>query len=163
RQAIAIQTERSTLVGPNNGLLTSVAELEGVVQSVVLAESRFHLAKVSSTFHGRDIFAPVAAHIHNGVSLADRGPPVKQLVTLDLPKCSVTSQAIDAQVIDVDRFGNAVSNLRNRQFDEWGGGKACEVLVKLPADSIRGISRTYSDVEDGQPLAYFNSSGRLEI
>src|SRR2546421_1272866 len=109
RRAVAIETPRGLLVGPDNGMLTGAADVLGGVVSVVrLANSSWFRAQVSNTFHGRDVFAPVAARLAAGVPLADAGPPLDPatLVRLPEPVVQVGDGYLEAEVLTVDRFGN---------------------------------------------------------
>src|SRR5438874_356115 len=109
RRAVAIQTPRGILVGPDNGLLTGAADALGGVESAVrLTETAWFLPDVSMTFHGRDVFAPVAARLAAGVPLADAGPAIEpgSLVRLPEPIVVVGEDFLEAEVLTVDRFGN---------------------------------------------------------
>src|SRR5205823_15129321 len=115
RRAVAVATsEGRFLVGPDNGLLSRALDrLGGALDAVELSRSAFRLEPVSATFHGRDLFAPVAAHLSTGAELATTGDPLDpaELVALTLPEPSVDGDAALAHVLMVDRFGNASLNL----------------------------------------------------
>jgi S-adenosylmethionine hydrolase len=111
RRPIAIATERAFYVGPDNGLFTYVLARDPLRAAVELREPRFRLTPVSDTFHGRDIFAPAAAHLASGGELGDLGPPVSDLVRLPPLRLEVSGAAIQGAVLHADRFGNAITSI----------------------------------------------------
>lgn len=166
RRAIAVQTEEHFFVGPDNGLLWWAISEKGIVKVIKLENSSYFLPVVSQTFHGRDIFAPVSAHIANGVPLDEFGRElsVSELVKLPPLRASFDGQAIRAQVIYIDRFGNAITNLRWEDFTKW----ALEFGQQGWWAEIRGIcfdslQKSYAEVPVGTPLLLFNSYNLLEI
>src|SRR5579884_2358138 len=120
RRALALRDREGRLhVGPDNGLLLPAAERFGGVDAVhELANPRYSLQPVSRTFHGRDLFAPAAAHLAAGLALGELGPPLdpQELVRLEIPVAEVGRSRIRATVLIVDRFGNAALNLRRDQL-----------------------------------------------
>lgn len=143
REAVVLDGGAHRFVGPNNGVLALAAPAPRRAHEI--AAPSFRRAEVSATFHGRDLFAPAAARLAAGAEVAEAGPPLplERLVTLP---------AARAEVVHVDRFGNAITSL--------GAGEADAVEVaglRLP------VRRTYGDVEPGAPLAYIGSSGYIEI
>jgi len=163
RHAVAIETDHGTLVGPDNGLFTAVLEHFPVRRAVRLTNERYFRSEVSPTFHGRDIFAPVAAHIAAGTPLAELGEQTEDLVHLDLPCPVLRGRSIEAHVIHIDRFGNLVTDLTEPAFREMMDAPASGVTVIVRGDIIEGLSRTFADVPRGEPLAYFGSGRRLEV
>jgi S-adenosylmethionine hydrolase len=164
RQAVAIDVGRFVLVGPDNGLFTAVLQ-RYEAQAIVNLTSGAHQAKsVSDTFHGRDIFAPAAAYIAQGTPLHDLGEPVDGVMRLDISKPEVGAERITAHVLFADHFGNLITDLQRNVFDVWLGALSLnKVTVTIGPTTITQIRRTYGDVEAGQPVAYFGSSGRMEI
>ncbi|UCC65856.1 MAG: SAM-dependent chlorinase/fluorinase [Anaerolineae bacterium] len=184
RRAIAVEISRRHFVAPDNGVLSYVLAREHLTAAVSLTNPRYHLRHVSRTFHGRDIFAPVAAHLACGVALADLGEPVGQLVTFPVPGLSVQPGGVLAgQVIHVDRFGNLITSIGHLL---WHGDKlslqpalpapgkgaeaslpssfvASEVRVCVGGQRIQGIRPTYGDAPVGEVLALIGSIGHLEI
>ncbi|MER3472749.1 MAG: hypothetical protein C4335_01670 [Armatimonadota bacterium] len=165
RKPLAIQTDRAVFVGPDNGIFTLVLQRYRAIMAVQLDNSKYHLPEKSATFHGRDIFAPVAAHLANGVGLEELGTPVTHLNRLRLPRVRVDWQGIRATVVHLDRFGNAITNLTYADYEKWRiRWEVREPVVRLAkAGVFLPVCRTYGDVPDGQPLALFGSSGRLEV
>ncbi len=164
RAAVAVATPNGILVGPDNGLFTLALEQHPPTDIVRLTDPQYHRQPVSDTFHGRDIFAPVAAHLANGVPLRELGEPVNTLVNLNLPAPALQENIITARVLCSDRFGNLITNLRKTIFDTWLAGRDPQrVRVKIARQDLGPLRRTFAQVRPGEPLAYFGSGGRLEI
>lgn len=167
RRAMALQTPDATFVGPDNGIFSLVIEdaqhLWGrPPQMVELTEARFWLPQISATFHGRDIFAPVGAHIASGTPLAALGRPLSDPVlakrTTPLP---LDGQTLQGRIIHVDRFGNCITNITTEHLDSYGIGP--RLVIEIIDQQIQGLYRTYSDGPSGIPIALIGSSGHLEI
>lgn len=167
RRGLAVATPAGTLVGPDNGLLLDAADALGGVQGAVeLTEPAFRLDTVSATFHGRDVFAPAAAHLALGVAASRLGPsvPIDELVRLPAPSCTVEDGRLTVEVLAVDRFGNVAlaagrdalhrSGLRSGETASvsWDGGTACALLA-----------RTFADVAPGELVLLLDSAGRLAL
>lgn len=165
RRGIAVRVGRGDLlVGPDNGLLRPAArELGGIVAAHELAETALFLPDVSSTFHGRDVFAPVAAHLAAGTSLADVGPALAPdgLVDLHLPEPEVRAGRLETAVLFIDSFGNV--RLAGQPADLAAAvGRRLEpgrrFLVSGGAIGAGGMSvpwqRTFGEVGSGAPLLY---------
>lgn len=164
RKPTAIQTDRAFFVGPDNGIFTLVLHRYRVLQAVHLDNPKYHLPSKSTTFHGRDVFAPVAAHLAGGVPLEELGTPITRLQRLPLPRIRVEWQGIRATVVHIDRFGNAITNLTHADYRSWcARWDVKEPIVRIGQGTLLAIHQTYGDVPVGQPLALFSSSGRLEI
>lgn len=159
RRAVAIAFEGGFLVGPDNGILSGVLSRHPVKEAVELTHSAYwRVSNPSPTFHGRDIFAPVGAHLASGVPLSKLGNAIdhRTLVFLDLPHWTETKEGIRGQVQYVDQFGNAITNIPGEQVM----GKSWSVITQhltIPP------CQTYSDRLLGQPLALIGSHGWLEI
>ncbi len=165
RDALAAQvtTQGDTylFVFPDNGLLTPIFE-EVIVQGVVSLENpEYHHKKASRTFHGRDIFAPVSAHLANGVELESLGTRCDsgRIRRLEWPEVVPTENGFDARIIHVDHFGNLITNLKERRLEPRAGvwSVICGNVV------MDRISATFADVKVNQPLTYIGSAGFLEL
>lgn len=162
RAPIAVETEEHLFVGPDNGLIPAAIEGHATVRRAVhLSRAEYHRQPVSPTFHGRDIFASVAAHLANGLPMEELGEPWERLCTLEQPRPVRRDGMVELHVVHVDRFGNLVTDLRARDVSELAGNGPIRFLIGNTV--IDGISRTYTDVEKGEAVAYFGSAGRLEI
>lgn len=164
RMGVAVELGGRIFVGPDNGLLSWIVSRYPPSSIVNLTNDRFFLKPVSTTFHARDIFAPVAAHLSKGVQLSEFGPSVSALTTFPLPKVAVDLQSIRGEVVYVDRFGNLVTNIERPVFDDWlATHQDSNVVINLGSVEIQGISSTYDDAQAGHAVAVFGSSGFLEI
>ncbi|KAA2254292.1 SAM-dependent chlorinase/fluorinase [Solihabitans fulvus] len=161
RRGVALLAPRGALVGPDNGLLLPAADaLGGVLTAYELTEPEFWLAEVSRTFHGRDVFAPVAAHLAVGVrpERLGRPLPVGELVRLPEPVCRTVHGRLETEVLAVDRFGNV--QLAARPADLLA---APGELVRFGADDRVRYGGTFADVPRGEPVLIEDSAGRLAL
>ena len=168
RRALAIRSgDGRLLVGPDNGLLLPAADaLGGVAEAHELANSEYALDSVSRTFHGRDLFAPAAAHLALGVTLAELGPPIdsQALVRLDVPEPEVGQNRIRAVVLYVDHFGNMQLNLNKRHLEEAEVLPGVKVELELSLERYYATAaRTYADARPGDIILYEDSYGNIAI
>jgi S-adenosylmethionine hydrolase len=163
RKAIALQTAGRIFVGPDNGLFSDVLAASAPDRVVALDNPAYHRASPSATFHGRDIFAPVAAHLAAGVALSALGTPVvpSSLVRLSLPQPAWRAGALIAHVAHVDAFGNLILDVGPKQTDVVLRNEAVEVLAG--ARRIRRRVQTYSEAPAGECALLRDSSGNLAI
>ena len=169
RRAVALRVAQDDriLVGPDNGLLAPAAgRLGGVVEAVDVGHSPHRLEPVSATFHGRDLFAPVAAALAAGEPLGTAGDPVEadSLTSLDLPQARVEDWGLVAHVLGCDRFGNAVLDCSHDQLSAAGLqlGRSVEVIVGGRPWRAR-YARTFADVEPGELLVYEDAQRMLAL
>ena len=160
RNAIAVQTANYLFVGPDNGVLSLALIREKIKSIRRLTNPRFFLKAVSHTFHGRDIFAPVAAHLGTGVSIQKLGPALKDMVRLEWPPVRCRGGQLAGEVVHVDRFGNLITNIGAESLRVFGD-KPCEVFVGRKRRCP--IAPFYGAVPGGRPLALMGSAGFLEI
>ncbi len=158
RRPLAVRADGHYFVGPDNGLLGFLFAGRRA-RAVALRDPAFHRPAVSRTFHGRDVFAPVAAHLSLGVPLGRFGPPVRDPVRLTWPRPRATRAGVLGQVLLADRFGNLLTNLR--EADLPGPAAAC--VVEVGGARIAGLASAYSERPRGALGALVDSSGRLEI
>jgi hypothetical protein len=169
RRAIAVRCaeEDRILVGPDNGLLMPAAErFGGVVQAVEISESPHRLRPVSATFHGRDLFAPVAAHLAAGADLAGAGQPLEpgELVALELPTAAVEGQELVTHVLAIDRFGNLTLDAEHEQLVAGGLRLGEHVVVGIDGeDHDAQHARTFTDVEPGALMLYEDAYRTLAL
>ncbi|MCS7300799.1 MAG: SAM-dependent chlorinase/fluorinase [Fimbriimonadales bacterium] len=178
RRAVAVQGTRHAYFAPDNGLLSLALRDDPPAQAVVLDNPRYHLPEVSSTFHGRDIFAPAAAHFANGVPLHALGSAIDPASLVQLPhlepECNGT--VIRCKPLHTDHFGNVVFNLRRSALrcylQEAGVLGDAELSPSPVAIVLLGrdaqatplpLVRTFGEVAWGKPLAYWGSNGYLEV
>jgi S-adenosylmethionine hydrolase len=169
RKAIIVKSGTGQMfVLPDNGLLTLIQDRDGLVAAREITNVAWMIgAKRSSTFHGRDIFSPTAAHLARGDDWTSAGPEVEvaKLVRLDLKSASLTDKGIEAQVIGTDGpYGNLILNLPGELFAQLGYAVGEPVPVTLDGKPyIFPLEKTFSDVPVGKPLFYIDSRGRLSL
>jgi len=161
RRALAARCCGHYWVGPDNGLFHLAFSRALDLALVSLENPAYFRPQVSATFHGRDIFAPVAAHLSLGVDLDRCGPRITDPVSLNFPNPGFSPEAIRGEIVYVDRFGNLVTNLR---VDEVTS-RLAELGWRLKAGplTLRGLARTYADAAPGEFLALEGSHGFVEI
>ncbi|MCX2726502.1 SAM-dependent chlorinase/fluorinase [Thermomicrobium sp. 4228-Ro] len=161
RRPVAVLADAHLFVLPDNGLVTFVLEEARSVQAWSLDRSEFFRHPVSATFHGRDIFGPVAAALASGTSPERVGSPVDPatLARLLLPALEVAADGVRGPIVSIDHFGNARTLIRPEHLP----APPERLTVTCGSLHIQGISRTFGDVEPGQPVAYFGSHGGLEL
>lgn len=161
RKPIIIRTRNYFFVAPDNGVL-SLAVSEDRVSEIVAAENeKYFLKPVSNTFHGRDIFSPVAAHLSKGTKMSLFGPSMSAIKRLQDPKPKLGEDVLCGEVIYTDRFGNLITNITRDLLDGFTQKKAFKIVVN--GQEINSLSKSYQDAERGVPLALFGSFSLLEI
>ncbi|HOP46634.1 MAG TPA: SAM-dependent chlorinase/fluorinase [Desulfobacteraceae bacterium] len=167
RRPILVKTEDYIFVGPDNGVLWPVItsnEHPGVIH---ITERRYFLKNVSHTFHGRDIFAPVSAHLSYGADPLDIGIEIDDAVKFCLPSPVETKsryskgKMLSGQIMRVDHFGNLISNIHEEDLQKFL--RESKPVIRIGDIVIEGLSGTYSDAKTGDMLAIIGSSGFLEI
>ncbi len=167
RRPIAMQSGQTFFVAPDNGVLThaivnrQALTNDSQTRAVHLNRAQYWLPNVSNTFHGRDIFAPVAAHLSLGIPLEALGDPIRDWMRLeaDLPARRADG-ALIARVRHIDHFGNLVINVVGPRLNEMDRTR---ITINVGGRVLRGIQQSYADVEPGEVIALFGSSGNLEI
>jgi S-adenosylmethionine hydrolase len=164
RLPLVLLCERGILVGPDNGLLVRAAERLGFKTAYQIDSHRFEVEKVSSTFHGRDVFARTAAKLANGLNPKSVGREVKQLVKLDVPNVNISHGRADCTVLYVDSFGNVILNLAEDGITQLGMRVGDHVTIETKQGQFQGlVGRTYSDISHAQIGVIRGSQGHLEI
>ncbi|MCY4455024.1 MAG: SAM-dependent chlorinase/fluorinase [Chloroflexi bacterium] len=157
RRPIAVEVAGQRVVCPDNGLLTLLARSHPIDAVHELTNSRFRREPRSATFEGRDVFAPAAAHLACGGSLVDLGPSVAELIQVALPEPVAGEDGVRGEVLHVDRFGNAITNIPASMLPEAGHARVHAAGRDL------ALLRTYADAEAGEALALIGSSGYVEV
>ena len=164
RRAVVCQTDRAFFVCPDNGILTYLLqEIQDTggqsIRAVAIQNQTYYLPEVSNTFHGRDIFAPVAAHLSLGVPATNIGPPVENLVQLPVPIPQVSGNTISGQIVKFDRFGNAITNISESAL----AGIGTTYEIRVGSTRLTRLNRAYAEAGIGKPLAIIGSLAVLEI
>jgi S-adenosylmethionine hydrolase len=161
RRLILLETERYLFVGPDNGIFWPIIVAHPDIKVIHLTENKYFLPNITHTFHGRDIFAPVAAHLSRGVDPREMGHFIRDPVPLKVPRPKQTGQVLSGQIIRVDHFGNLITNILQKDLDQFSGSAI--PVIKIGDLVIEGVSQTYADASAGETLAMIGSSGLLEI
>ena len=154
RRAIAGEAHGITFVGPDNGLLAPA--LADATTLVHIVEKQLMLRDVSNTFHGRDVFAPVAAHLARGIPVSHLGPTIPSIVGLELPEPVWSGEIARGEIMSIDRYGNAITNIPSAWLSV---GRE----VRMHGEAVATVASTYGAVRIGAPVAVPSSSGTLEI
>jgi S-adenosylmethionine hydrolase len=165
RRPIIAVTESYYFIGPDNGLFSFIyREAERLRVHHITAAHYFTTAS-GQTFHGRDIFAPVAASLAKGVPSGYFGDEIADFIKLNVPTAKRTERTIDGHVVHIDRFGNLITNITAKDLQPLLGeaGATSAVSVSLGGREVEGLKKFYAESPPGQPGAIVNSSGHLEI
>jgi S-adenosylmethionine hydrolase len=157
RAALYVEVAGRKLLAPDNGCWTLLADEQPPARVIRLAEPRFFRAQVSATFHGRDVFAPVAGHLSLGVDPGELGPPADRWVSLPFPRPRAAADRLCGEVVFIDGFGNLITNL---PADALLGRRA-RVFVR--SEEIPRVVRTYGEGGPGDLVALVSSWGRVEV
>ena len=167
RRALALRDEEGrSYVGPDNGLLLPAVERAGITAAHEIVNPEYALTPVSPTFHGRDIFAPAAAHLANGLALSKLGPPIDPgaLVRLELPIPEIRTNRIAATLLYIDAFGNMQLNLNREHLDTANVQPGARVEIELAGQRYYAIAaRTFSDARRGDLILYEDSYGNVAV
>ena len=161
RRPIAVKTQKQLWVGPDNGIFTRILLAHSDARVYHLTNSKYFLAPLSSTFHGRDIFAPAAAQLSRGLSPSVLGNPISDPVLLDLPEPAFKKNSLTGRVLYADHFGNLITNLSREVIKQYFQRRA--ITVRIGRRIIRGVRESYGQERPGRLLILFGSSGTLEI
>lgn len=165
RRALIVKTKRYFYVGPDNGLLMLAAEKDGIVQVRVIESPEFMLGKVSSTFHGRDVFAPAAAYLANGVAFRKFGPEVTEYKRSLFSKPIMrANKELKGKILQVDDFGNMITNVTSLDLARLDliGTKLLNIRLKDTLLRLQ-LCKTYGEAPLKSTLALIDSHGFLEI
>ncbi len=162
RRPIAVRHGTHWFVGPDNGLITLALDTDVADEMVELNNKRFWRATgVSSTFHGRDIFGPAAAHLACGAGLQELGSPIDRMQPLHWALPIADNQGVRGWVMHIDRFGNCITNVTEDILTSDRRGR--EIKCYVGNAILSSIHQTYADVMPGEPVSLFDSNGNLEI
>jgi hypothetical protein len=163
RRGIVAVCEGALLVGPDNGLLVPAARRLGLKEVRAITNRALGRKNLHDTFHGRDLFAPVAAHLLTGTKVKDVGPVIRDFQDLDFGRAKKVGRGLEGTVITYDRFGNIVTNIPRVTIEKtWKFGARLSVTIRGYEMTVP-LLRTYGEAEPAGYLATFSSSGFLEI
>jgi S-adenosylmethionine hydrolase len=167
RKIVCLKKEGHYFIAPDNGVLTMVIQDEKVQKICAVTKERYFLKPVSDTFHGRDVFAPVAAHLSKGLKMLSLGKALglKDLTRLDIPVPFASDKhELVGAIMAVDGFGNLVTNISKEtlsKFQKDGGSQRLE--IRLGRFKVKEVGRSYDSVKKGEPIAVIGSRNLLEI
>ena len=167
RSLLALKSDGHFFIAPDNGVLTLLYRDKNVSSLTRITHPHYFRASVSSTFHGRDIIAPVGAHIANGLDVNALGAEIdlQNIVQLDGLRARCTkNNELRGKIITIDHFGNLITNIHSDQLIQWMAAAAHDKLrIKIGPNVIEGLSGTYANVPSDSPVALIGSRGYLEI
>ncbi len=163
RDIVCVKIRDYFFLVPNNGILSFIIQEESPEEIIRITNTTYFLQKPSRTFHGRDVFAPIAAYVSCGVNPQQLGIHIQQLNKLDIPEPIRTKmgQTI-GQIISIDRFGNLITNITKKNIRDLKTAEK-HLEVTIGKRKIIGLSNTYVDGETAKPLILFGSAGFLEV
>lgn len=162
RRPLLVQGEQYLFLAPDNGVLSFLYDEENKCTVRVIESDHYFRKPVSQTFHGRDIFAPVAAWLCKGIKPENVGPVISDYSRLNIPQLLISDQCIRGEILYVDRFGNLITNIQKRHLDSVAGEKG-EIAVECKGVTVRGLYASYADNTTGLPGIIINSFDLLEI
>lgn len=164
RRPMIVETKRSFYVGPDNGLLILSAQREGINHIYEITNPKYMLKDVSRTFHGRDIFSPVAAYLAKGALPSNFGPKIQDPVIPSFTKPKIRKEEIQGEVIHIDNFGNIITNISLRDLREIGIEEGKNLILKLKdRDLTLRLCSAYGEAPLNTPLAIIGGSDFLEV
>ena len=164
RRPILAETESYVFVAPDNGVLSMIEAREPKFTVRHITSERYFLTPVSQTFHGRDVFAPVAGWLSKGIDPAEFGPEITDYVRLPLPKVErIGNNSLRGLVLKVDKFGNLITNIGEQQAPELFAPTLPAVSMLIAGETISRMCKSYAEGADGEYFAIIGSSGYLEI
>ncbi len=161
RKPLAIKTINYYFIGPDNGLLSVAANSDGIKDIRVIENGKYLLKKISTTFHGRDIFAPAAAHLSNKIAFSSLGKKEKNMEIIDISKPNIKNKILEGEVIHIDNFGNLITNIMKEDFIRFIDGKSFEGQIK--GKRITKIYSFYSEARQNEVFFIESSFGFMEL
>jgi len=161
RKSILVKTKDFYFIAPDNGVLSLALADEPIQKIIEITNEKYFLKPLSPTFHGRDIFAPVAGYLSLGKSMDAFGKRLNAIRKLDLAMPRRMKDKLIGEVIYIDRFGNLITNIHKDQFRDFVANSHFKICIA--GKELRKLSRSYQEVGVNKPLAIFSSFGNLEI
>ena len=162
RRPVLIQTQQGFFVGPDNGLLILAAEHQGIKSVHEITNLQLILPRVSSTFHGRDVFAPAAAHLANGVHPTEFGREIRDAVKPEFTKATLRKDGLVGEVLHVDNFGNIITNIGEKEIASIRTKDVVNVELSNKKWKLK-LCKAYGEAKPQEPLALIGSHNYLEI
>lgn len=164
RRPLIFETGRGLLVGPDNGLLVPAAQAEGLIHVFEISNRAIMRDEISATFHGRDVFAPTAAHLASGLSPSECGPEVADYMIPPFAQPIFNGKSITCEILHVDGFGNIVTNVSRQLFSQTSLKQGQEVSLSIGKRKFSArVVKTYSDLASNEIGVLMGSHGFLEV
>jgi S-adenosylmethionine hydrolase len=165
RRPIIVVTESYYFVGPDNGLFSLIYQDAERLRVHHITSPHYFLPNPGPTFHGRDIFAPVAGWLAKGIPSGNFGDEITDFTKLNIPVPKGTANSIEGHIVHIDRFGNIITNITYNNIQPLlpDGTDPGVVTVNITGKEIKGLKKFYAEAKPGEPGAIINSSGALEI
>ena len=160
RKALLVTVGETHFIGPDNGVLSLAGQGRQPDRLIHLSNPAYQLKPTSRTFHGRDIFAPVAAHLSLGIAPESFGETLEDYLHIGWPEAVRAERSVTGEIVYIDGFGNLFTSIQEQDLTGFGSENLSIVLGEL---TIRGLAPNYCAIESGQPVALSNSWGLLEI
>jgi S-adenosylmethionine hydrolase len=161
RKPILIVTQNYFFIGPDNGLFTIALKREKLKKVITLNKMKFFLPELRSTFHGRDLFAPVAAHLSLGIKPESFGRVIRSWNEIAFPHPAMSQGKLHGEVLHIDAFGNLVSNIDQRELLRFSKGRP--IAARIGRRNILGLKKGYWEGKKDEPMVLIGSGGLLEI
>lgn len=162
RRPLLIQAKNAFYVGPDNGVLALATKNQGIKNIYEISNQMFMLPKVSNTFHGRDVFAPAAAHLANGTSPTEFGPKISNIVMPDFAKIAKRKNTFVGEILHIDNFGNIITNFGEKELKTMDIQETVNVKLKNAKFKLK-FCKSYAEVKPKRLLAIIGSHNFLEI
>jgi S-adenosylmethionine hydrolase len=164
RRPIIVVTESYYFVGPDNGLFTLIYQEAERLRVHHVTSEHYFLPNPGPTFHGRDIFAPVAAWLGKGIPSGNFGEEITDFVKLNVPAPKIAENSIDGHVIHVDRYGNMITNITFKDIQTLpAGAELGSAVISIAGREIKGLKKFYAESAPGEPGAIVNGNGAIEV
>lgn len=161
RKIVLLKTEKYYFIAPDNGILSWTIKKEKVKKIISVTNNKYFFQPVSNTFHGRDIFAPIAGHIINGIDINNFGPEISKIYKISFPEIIKINNVFQGQVLYIDKFGNVITNFTEDKFRQVLKNGLFELRIKNK--KLDRIQTSYSGIEPSKPCLIWGSFGYLEI
>jgi S-adenosylmethionine hydrolase len=162
RRPLLMQTQSAFYIGPDNGILALVTGDKGIEHIFEITNPKLMLARTSNTFHGRDIFAPAAAHLANGTQPKEFGPEITKISTPKFARIIRKRNMLTGEVLHIDGFGNIITNFLQEDLDSMGIKETVNIKIKNHKLKLK-LGKAYADVKKKETVALFGSHGFLEL
>jgi hypothetical protein len=165
RRPIVVVTESYYFVGPDNGLFSLIYQDAERLRVHHITSTHYFLPNPGPTFHGRDVFAPVAGWLSKGIPSGNFGEEITDFMKLNVPAPKTSETGIEGHIVHIDRFGNIITNITYKDLQPLlgEGGDLAAASVTIAGKEIKGLKKFYAEAGPGEPGAIINSSGALEV